>query len=231
MCKRLHTAIEYILNMPYFRNDAVRSAENVKGHEEMVAHQLFLAGFSQYDCSGDFSKKGRTPFKTLKEWARTKDDSKLRVLAENMPLGSYALQPAGTQSYPDILVRDFEDRFHAIECKSSKSGRIMWNDSLPFPEGIYVFSSQLYDRTTVFVGRDVITTEELLLREKMISELKEVVNKYSIQAQEIDQFSRGWNFNFRQQNFQTAIKDKKDYFLHKDRELCEKNTLEYVLSK
>jgi hypothetical protein len=228
MSEQLSNAITLVLSMPYFRNDAVRSAENVKGHEEMVARQFSKAGFSEYDCSADFRKKGRTPFKTLKEWARTKDETNLRIIARDMPLGSYALQPAGTQSYPDILVRDFNDKFHAIECKSSKGGNIMWNDSLPFPNGIYVFSSQKYDSTTVFMGRDVITCEELELRAEMTKKLKLLVDEYETMSRRIDKFSRGWKFNFRQQNFQSSPKERRDYFLHADRESCEKKVLEYV---
>ena len=93
--------------MPYFKNEHHRSGGVSFGHEEAVALKIKDAGFTEFDKS-QFKKitKG-----LLKKWAKTGVDTDLRTATTNLPNGSYIVQPAGSQGFPDILVKDFCGRF------------------------------------------------------------------------------------------------------------------------
>lgn len=225
MSGQLYSAVKNILMMPYFRNEQARSGNYNYGHEFAVAQHIKAAGFTEHNKDTyPKLKKG-----LLKKWAETGNDADLRRATEGLPVGSYILQPAGSQGFPDILVKDFNDRFVAVECKSGKYGLCpMWNDNLPKPNTIYVLSSGLINATTIFLGRDVMTERMLDSQLNMLKELNEIVAKYKIINAELDQFSRGWDTRFRPQNFQYGPKQKTNYFSHPDRKQCEANALEFA---
>jgi hypothetical protein len=225
MSKRLHTAVKAILGMPYFRNENARSGLADYGHEAAVAEQIKSAGFTEYKKENfPKLKKG-----LLKAWAETGNDALLLKATEGLSAGSYILQPAGSQGFPDILIKDFSNRFVAIECKSGKSGVTpMWNDNLPKPDAIYVLSSGKTNATTIFLGKDVMPTEMLASQQDMMKELKTIVAKYKLTNQTLDKYNRGWDIKFRPQNFQGGGGTKTNYFTHSDRKMCEKNALEYA---
>ena len=224
MSTQLHTAVKDILKMPYFKNENARSGGAHYGHEEAVAVRIRDAGFAEQERSlYPKLKKG-----LLKRWAESGVDTDLRRVTQGMPLGSFILQPAGSQGFPDILVRDFNDRFVAIECKSGQGGLCpMWNDNLPKPNTIYVLSSGAVNETTVFLGRDVMTAAMLASQVAMIKELSAIVDKYRKINAGLDQFNRGWDTKFRPQNFQGGGGAKTNYFTHRDRRSCEANALVY----
>jgi hypothetical protein len=224
MCMNLRSAIEDILTMPYYKNEHARSGGAHFGHEAAVAERLKNAGFSEI-----LREKYPGLSKTLlKRWAETGNDTDLHLATVGMPVGSYILQPAGSQNFPDILLRDFNGRFVAIECKSGKTGRApMWNDNLPKPNTIYILSSGKENATTVFMGRDVMTADMLASQQQMVDELKKIVLKYKTINEQLDVFHRGWSIKFRPQNFQGGGLKKTNYFTHTDRSVCEKNVLEF----
>lgn len=211
--------------MPYFKNENARSGGADYGHETAVAKLILKAGFKQEDKSSyPKLKKG-----LLKKWAETGDDSKLREVTKGMPVGTFILQPAGSQGFPDILVKDDNDRFVAIECKSGQNGRCpMWNDNLPKPDTIYILSSGAVNETTIFLGRDVMTSALLDSQKQMVEDLKKIVLKYKKINESLDVFGRGWDTKFRPQNFQGGGELLTNYFTHKDRNRCELNALEYA---
>lgn len=227
MSTQLHTALTSILKMPYFKNETAKSAGAHYGHEEAVAIRIRDSGFTEQDKSlYPKLKKG-----LLKKWAETGIDADLRRVTAGMPQGTFILQPAGSQGFPDILVKDFGDRFVAIECKSGQSGLCpMWNDNLPKPDAIYVLSSGRLDETTVFMGQDVMTKDLLASQQAMIKEMSKIVDKYRLINKELDQFSRGWDTKFRPQNFQGGGNIKTNYFTHSDRKMCEENVLNFSLT-
>ena len=211
--------------MPYFKNENARSGGANYGHESAVAEKFRLAEFVEIDRK-QFPKLTKT---LLKKWASTGNDTDLRKVTESLSVGSYILQPAGTQGFPDILVRDFNDRFVAVECKSGQTGLCpMWNDNLPKMDAIYVLSSGVTNQTTIFLGKDVITQEMLASQVAMVKELMTVVNKYREINKSLDLFNRGWDIKFRPQNFQNGGADKTNYFTHANRHQCEANALEYA---
>ena len=224
MSNHLHTAMLAILAMPYHKNEHAKSGEVKNGHEIAVAQKLLEAGFEEVP-----NTKYRISKTIIKNWIKTKDDSQLRKATVGLTAGSYIVQPAGTQSYPDILVKDFNDRYICIECKSGKGdGAPMWNDSLPRLEGIYVLASEKRNATTLALGKDIITQDLIDSAEQMIIELKQVVEKYKNTNKEMDRFKRGWSIKFRPQNFQGGEKTMSSYFEHPDRVQCEQNVLKFA---
>lgn len=225
MSTQLHQALTKILAMPYFKNEHARSGGATYGHEEAVAAVVEGSGFNRVDRTL-YPKLTKT---LLKKWATTRDDTALRAATEGLPVGSYILQPAGTQGFPDVLVKDFNDRFVALECKSGQGGLCpMWNDNLPKMDAIYILSSGITNSTTIFLGRDVITEQMLASQVQMVKELTAIVEKYRTINRALDLFNRGWDIKFRPQNFQGGGGEKTNYFTHTNRQNCEANALEYA---
>lgn len=224
MSTQLHNAMVDILAMAYYKNENARSGGADYGHEAAVAERIKSAGFVEHKKEiYPKLKKG-----LLKKWAESGNDTELRKVTAGLPVGTYILQPAGSQGFPDVLVKDFNDRFVAIECKSGQSGLTpMWNDNLPKPNTIYVLSSGKTDSTTVFLGKDVMSDAMLASQQKMVDELKAVVLKYKQINEKLDVFGRGWDTKFRPQNFQGGGGAKTNYFTHHNRKQCEHNVLEY----
>ena len=176
MSTQFHSALQSILAMPYFKNEHARSGGAVFGHEEAVAEKIKAAGFTEVD-------KKQYPKLTkglLKKWANSGNDVDLRKATEGLPEGTYILQPAGTQGFPDVLVKDWGDRFVSVECKSGMNGLCpMWNDNIPKPNSVYVLSSGIRNETTVFMGKDVISPEEQQLMDEQEAAIAKLVKEYN----------------------------------------------------
>ena len=225
MTTQLHTAVQAILRMGYFKNQHAQSTTHSHGHEAAVAAVLVQHGFVETD-------RALYPLMTktlLGTWADCGIDTDLRRVAGHMPMGSICVQPAGSQGFPDILIRDYNDRFVAIECKSTQAVAPMWNDNVPKPQTIYVLSSGSEDATTVFMGCDVISPAELAVMAAQEAAIAVVVAEYNQQMAAVDQFNRGWVQKSRKQHFQQGGGAKTNYFTHAGRAVCEQNTLRYAL--
>lgn len=227
MSQQLHNFVTEVLKMPYYKNEHARSGRAVFGHEAAVAEKIKAAGFSEVD-------KTLYPNLTkglLKKWAEFGDDTDLRAATAGLSDGSYILQPAGSQGFPDILVKDYGNRFVAVECKSGKDGVCpMWNDNLPKPETVYVLSSGRLNKTTVFMGRDVITPEEQKLMNEQEAAIAKIVKEYNKKMSDFDKFRRGWIQKSRKQHFQSGGQTKTNFFTHPDRQCCEQNVLNFALN-
>lgn len=226
MSTQFHEAVKAILAMPYYKNEAARSGGADYGHEAAVAVRVAGAGFTEVN-KDQFPKLTKA---MLKKFARTCDDSEVKQALQGLPLGSYILQPSGSQGFPDVLIHDFDSRFICLECKSGKGKSPMWNDSVPNPESIYVFASSSLNETTVFLGMDVLSEEERLIHDECEAEIKLVVEKYKAKSEAADKNNRGFYQDSRKQHFQAGGKKKTNYFTHTDRSKCEANTLEYALN-
>jgi hypothetical protein len=225
MSIQFHRAITDILSMPYYKNEAAKSGQVVHGHEDAVALVFKNNNFKELDKQ-NYKKLTK---KILKEWAITGDDSKIIKCTSDMEPGSYIKQPAGSQGFPDILVKDYNARLVALECKSVKGGGTpMWNDSLPKFNAIYIMNSGKYNATTLFLGQDVISQEELDLMKELEEENNKRAKEYATKLASIDQFNRGWIQRARKQHFQFGGALKTDYFVHPDRTKCEQNVLQYA---
>lgn len=246
MSTQLHTALKEILAMPYFKNEPARSGKVINGHEDAISIRLEEQGFIKLDNAKYTPPKQKSPLSktVMHEWAATKfqpdffksDTSELfegldyRQLSD-MPKGSFIAQPAGKQSFPDFLIRDFDGRFIALEAKSSDKEYPMWNDSLPKLGGVYVLSSGKLNKTTVFLASDVITQAEHDLVAQQEDEIAPIVDKYRKQMKELDVKNRGFHQKSRKQHFQGGGAEKTNYFTHKDRQTCENNVLSFALAQ
>lgn len=230
MSQQLHTAMSQILGMGYWANQNMRSGGASYGHEAAVAEVIKQNGFTEIPKT-QFPKLTKS---MLKKWARTGNDTDVRAATQGMPAGSYILQPAGTQGFPDILILDFSvpsqtSRFVAVECKSGKNGLTpMWNDNLPNPDTIYILSSGLANATTVFLGRDVITNSELQCQINFMNDVKKLIVQYRAIMAPLDVLARGWDLKARPQNFQGGGGNKTNYFTHVDKSKCEQNVLTFA---
>lgn len=230
MSQQLHSAMTKVLGMGYWANQNARSGGANYGHEAAVADVIKQSGFIEYP-------KSQFPQLTkgmLKKWARTGNDTDVRKATQGMLPGGYILQPAGTQGFPDVLVLDFVQegtvpRFVAVECKSGKNGLTpMWNDNLPNPDTIYILSSGAANATTLFLGRDVITTAELQCQVNFFNDVKKLITHYRTIMGPLDSFSRGWDLKARPQNFQSGGNIKTNYFTHVNKFNCEQNVLTFA---
>lgn len=223
MSAELNITISNILKMPYWQNQNARSGGAKYGHEDAVADEFRKLFTEDFRTNYPGIKKS-----LLKKWAQSCNDTELKEVAGNMPNGSFILQPAGTQGFPDILVRDFNGKFIAVECKSGKNGVTpMWNDNLPMDETIYVLSSGETNSTTVFMGKDVISQAERDIMKQQEEEIAAIVKKYKKILSSVPNRNRGFIQKSRKQHFQEGGAAKTNYFTHNDRSLCESNTLDY----
>jgi hypothetical protein len=180
--------------------------------------------------------------KTDHEYKRVKDAHKTRRF-KNMPVGSFIAQPCGSNSFPDFLIRDFDGRFVPLEAKSGKkqegkdqkdnatTGAPMWNDNLPKHGAIYVYSNEKNNKTTVAMGEDVIDKEVIEIRKEMDRENELLVEKYKVLFRAADKKRRGWDPDYRPQNFQSGGMEFTDWFNHEDRTKCEQNVLAFALAQ
>jgi hypothetical protein len=223
MCQKLYEAGIKILGMGYYKNENARSGDYNPGHEDAVAEVLTEVGFTDVTEEDYGLKRG-----LLKEWWENGFDGTLDEQLANMPNGSFILQPGGTQSFPDILVKDFNGRMVALECKSGKGTHPMWNDSTPKFNAVYIMSSGKVDETTVFMGNDAITKKQLELIEEAVAEMVATAKKYNVLIANEDFCESGFTVNCRKQFFQQGGALKTNFFTHKYREMREKNVLEFL---
>jgi hypothetical protein len=213
--------------MPYYKNEAAHSGPSSFGHEESILRVLKKKGFSQIEKSS-YPSLQKLNKSHLAQWYSTKDDAVLKPLMCSMPNGSFIFQPLGTHSPPDFLMKDFSGRYVALECKSNKGSRPMWNDNTPKPNVIYILSSKKYDATTVFLGCDVICQETYDRMIEQEAEINRIIRKYETAIAQSDKFQRGWGQGSRRYIIQKGKAYKTDYFAHQDRANCEQRVLEFV---
>ncbi len=226
MSQQLYLAGLDILKMGYYKNENARSGDFNPGHEDAVAKVLDRHGFQGF-TQNDFPQLNRGH---LKAWWESNFEfvADLNRVLSSMPLGSYILQPGGSQSFPDILVKDFNGRFVALECKSGKGTHPMWNDSTPKPGAAYIMSSSTAKSTTMFMGEDVITPEQQKIIDDGLIQLSQLAASISAQVKALDKHNRGFILSSRKQFFQQGGKKFTDYFTHSNRQQCEKNVLEFL---
>lgn len=225
MSAQLHNAIKDILAMPYFKNEHAKSGGAHYGHEEAVAIRIKKAGFTEVSKT-NYPKLTKG---VLKKWADSGDTTQLDKILAKLPNGTYILQPAGSQGFPDILVKDHSGSYVAVECKSGQNGLCpMWNDNVPKQNAIYILSSGKANATTAFLGKDVISPAEYQLMAKQEAEIAAIVKKYNLLMDQADVFKRGWLQKSRKQHFQGGGNIKTNYFTHADRLSCEKNVLDFA---
>jgi len=224
MCKKLKLAGQAILSMGYYKNESARSGTYTPGHEDAVADVLIENGFNKFKQE-DFPNLRK---RHIKAWYTNGFDNSLDNILIDMPNCSFILQPGGTQSFPDILVKDGKGKLFALECKSGHGTHPMWNDSTPKPGAVYIMSSGRLNQTTMFLGEDVFTAEEANVIEKYNLLFEELKAQCKIELDSVPNKNRGWLYSHRKQFFQQGGGDKTNYFTHKDRNECEKRVMKFL---
>ena len=134
---------------------------------------------------------------------------------------NYVSQPNGIQQSPDFRI--YHGDVIDVECKSSKQAFPVYNSGLPKPGVVYVFSSQKYDSTTIYLADDIVTDEKRELYEALTTEYKKILTEF--QSREGWNDPRGFDFYMRAMYTQSGGSGKTDYFMHFDRARCEENVL------
>lgn len=222
MSTQFNEAMVEIINMPYYKNQHHQSGSVNFGHEDAIKEVLIKHNFVEYQLR-------KVKKSILKEWAETSNDSDLRKALFYLKPGQFIVQPGGSQNFPDILVYDYSDRFISLECKSGKSACPTWNDNIPKPNSIYIFSSLKYNATTAFLGKDVISEKERQAFIQQREEFKKINDMYKKMLSKLDKFNRGWALTARPKYSQYGGGNKVDYFTHPSRQLCETNVLKFSL--
>jgi len=223
MCQKLYEAGKSILEMGYYKNENARSGDYQPGHEDAVADVLTKHGFQGFEQK-DFPNLKRGHLKT---WWNNGFSNQLDEVLADMPKGSYILQPGGTQSFPDILIKDFNGRMVALECKSGKGTHPMWNDSTPKHGAAYIMSSGRTNETTLFMGDDVFSKEEADVIAEYNEKFEALKKECFQELSKVNNFDRGWLYSHRRQFFQQGGGAKTNYFTHVDRQRCEHRVLEF----
>lgn len=223
MSQQLYQAGLDILAMPHYLNDHA-AARGKHLHEKAVAKRLLKNGFIEYTLTGQ--GPGR---KLLTKAFQSNDtQSLLEKLYPNMPKGSFIVQPAGSQAFPDILVRDFCGRFVRIECKSTKSAKKpMYNDNFP-GDALYIFSNKKLNKTTLYTGRGVQDIERARdIRKRQTDEYEQINKKYAAEWAKCDV---GYDRNFIL-TYRPYVQQKgknTDYFVHHRKAECEQAALDFL---
>ena len=136
----------------------------------------------------------------------------------------YIAQPNGIQQSPDFRI--YHGDVIDVECKSSKQAFPVYNSGLPKPGVVYVFSSQKYDSTTIYLADDIIADKKRELYSQYLIEQDELLQKFRNLEDWKD--VRGFDFYNRALYTQSGGADKTDYFQHFDRARCEHNVLDIM---
>jgi hypothetical protein len=206
--------------MPYFRNFAAASGapHNYSKHEEAVEAVFKKHGFTVWKPTGrEKITKG-----VYKSWINTPS------LATKMPSMSYTTQPCGTQDSPDFIIKLAEKVVLGIECKSAEDTTPMYNSGSIKRNFIYIFCSKDTDKTTIYVGGDILTCEQETIIEELIKEQKALEEKCNKKLQACDLHKRGISYYTRPMIYQAGGKALTNYFTHPHKEQNEKNVHLFV---
>ena len=152
----LKKVLEQVLQMPHFSNAQGQ-------HEDAIESLLIGYKFKQSN---------------LDAFGMTKQQVREATAKTGVAPLMFIPQPCGSQSFPDFIVSDSNGRVHYIECKSSKSDKIVWNSGTPKKGAIYVVSSGKYDRQTLVRGDDFWSKQERALMTEAFQKMREIQNKY-----------------------------------------------------
>lgn len=142
-----------------------------------------------------------------------------------MTPGQYIYQPNGNNKSPDFIVND-NGKIYQLECKSVNKGvKPIYNGGLPREDYIYIFCSGKYNKTTIYLGKDIVPNEVRDIYERLLKELNIVLDKYKDEFINCKANDRGFGYFLRHMYIQAGKAEKTNYFSHKDRNICEQNVL------
>lgn len=116
----------------------------------------------------------------------TKDgDFEHAVMAQLGAAGiEYEYQPNGSQNAPDFNVT-INGMTIGVECKTTKTGGIMWNSNHANPDYVYVYQNTATGKTVCFVGDQLISGDEIKLLTAYVNESKALADRYNKELKKI----------------------------------------------
>ena len=205
-----------ILKAPYFRNHAATSgaAHAPSKHEEAVENDFKRHGLTAWDK--------KLPKKQVRAWIDNPSE------AEEMPSMSYIAQPCGTNDNPDFLVKLAPGVVLGVESKSSDTPHPQYNSGGITSNYLYIFTCSKTNRTTIYLGRDLITAEAQALIDAHIAEARKRDEALAVKLAALDVHHRGVTYYTRPMIIQNGDASYTNYFTHAEREQCEKNVFKFV---
>ena len=242
MTTQLHTSFKAILAMPHYANAASSGKLRYDSHELALCAVFESNGYKRIEqFSLGKNRNGRTvkllTYPKLKKKAllravaSSNKQAELELLCGLMPPGTYIHQPAGSQSFPDFLIRDFSGTFIVVEAKSGAGAGPVWNDSLPKAGAVYVMSSGKHNASTVWLGEDWISTEESAIFEQLYKDIARLVTKANASLVALNTHQRGFQYYARNKHQQAGSQEYTDPFQHPMRAECEAHVLTFALEQ
>jgi hypothetical protein len=206
--------------MPYFRNSAAASGapHNYSKHEDAVEAVFKKHGLARWELS----ERGKISTDTYKSWIDTPS------LASAMPPMTYISQPCGSNESPDFIVKLADKVVLGIECKSAEGTKPQYNSGSIKRGYIYVFCSKKAEKTTIYVGKDVMSPEQDAIIKELIGKQKALEIEYNEKLHKCDVHTRGIDYYTRPMITQKGVAAYTDYFIHHEKEQCEKNVHLFV---
>ncbi len=113
----------------------------------------------------------------------------------------YIAQPNGTTDSPDHLYIQYGE-VSKIECKSSRSNKFLFNNTLPTPQTIYIFSSKVHNITRVAMGYRLIETMEMPL--EFLKEVDQRFHDFNIEGRQLAKDHNMPFYHFARKQFGTT---------------------------
>jgi len=213
LSKAIH---DQLIALPYFRNYQAVSGtvHNVASHEDAVEDVLVSNSLVQSDFKELASSLGFTSVVHFR-------DALLRgEHHDSVPDNVYFTQPTGTHNSPDFVFK-VDNTVVLLECKSSKNNAPMYNGGLPKDGYVYLFCSEKSNETTMYMGEDIVNSEQRKIIEEFERESEERVAAFNARLKSADYQGRGLAFYLRNMWTQSGGAKFSDYFKHSNRTLSE----------
>lgn len=218
----LLSAIEQMCSSPFYKNEAAASGavHNTARHEEAIGRILEEKGFIRYPLA---YKLNRT--ETLK-WNNNPE------LSKNIPDGTFIEQPFGTHNSPDFIIKVDNKCVLFLEAKSSSTALYpTYNSGGLNPDFLYVFCAKKINKTTIFKGDSVITTEQQRRIDEHIIEARKRDEELNRELATIDPNHRGIQYYTRPMIIQGGGASYTNYFTHQNREEAESYAIQWIKNK
>ena len=222
---KINKIFKDILKMPYYRNySAVSGAvHNISNHEAAIEDVFARYKLTKVDKKKLLSSIKKNlkigPVGVRNRWMNGID-------TEYMPDNSYISQPCGTHNNPDFIVKI--GRIFFIECKSSDEGKPTFNSAYAKQNYIYIFTSKKHNKTTFFMGQNIVSSKTAKLYDELAEKIDEQVKIFEPLIKESDSNNRGVSYYNRPMYTQAGNQDITDYFIHPDRIKIENEVMEFV---
>jgi len=205
----LHSFFEDVLKMKY-----CSGSYNFSEHEKEITSLLIKNGFNETSI-----------VLTTEEKIEMIENNNISRINN----GEFISQPRGKNNSPDFAVK-CNNKIYLIECKSVNKGHCpIYNGGLPKDNYIYILSSNKYNETTFFYGKNVVTQEMRILYDEYLSKIYEIENILIKKLNDLGEKNPlGISYYVRDMYSHKGKSRKTDYFRHKERVRFEKNVFDSV---